>query len=48
VVRKGDTLWSLAEEYLGSGRRWQEIAEANPSVNPNKLLVGMQLKIPPK
>jgi nucleoid-associated protein YgaU len=29
VVTKGDTLWSIAEEHLGSGERWREIAELN-------------------
>lgn len=29
-VGSGDTLWSLAEEYLGSGERYGEIVDANP------------------
>ncbi len=28
-VRSGDTLWDLAEQYLGSGQRWHEIADLN-------------------
>lgn len=29
TVHRGDTLWSLAEEHLGDGQRWRELAEAN-------------------
>lgn len=28
-VRPGDSLWSIAEEHLGSGSRWREIADLN-------------------
>ena len=29
VVARGDTLWSIAEDHLGAGERWREIAELN-------------------
>lgn len=29
VVARGDTLWSIAENHLGAGERWREIAELN-------------------
>jgi len=29
VVRKADTLWDIAEAYLGDGLRWREIYELN-------------------
>jgi LysM repeat protein len=29
VVARGDTLWSIAEQRLGAGERWREIAELN-------------------
>jgi LysM repeat protein len=28
-VRKGDTIWSIAETHLGAGERWREIAGLN-------------------
>lgn len=28
-VRKGDSLWAIADEQLGDGQRWPEIAELN-------------------
>ncbi len=30
VVRKGDSLWKIAEELTGDGMNWQKIADANP------------------
>ncbi|MCO6391930.1 LysM peptidoglycan-binding domain-containing protein [Aliihoeflea aestuarii] len=47
TVVNGDNLWNLAEQYLGNGERWPEIAEANPELrNPNRLHVGQELTIP--
>ena len=46
VVRPGETYWSLAERYLGSGRRWREIAECNPTVEGSRLRVGQEIVIP--
>ncbi len=31
-VSKGDSLWSLAEKYLGRGSAWTCLAEANPAI----------------
>lgn len=48
TVSKGDSLWSIAKQQLGSGYRWTEIYEANKDQikNPNLLHVGQQLTIP--
>ncbi|WP_168207306.1 LysM peptidoglycan-binding domain-containing protein [Microlunatus elymi] len=49
VVRDGDDLWSLAEQYYGRGQEWRTIARANPSVlsgGPDRLLPGWRLIIP--
>ena len=48
VVQKGDSLWKIAKELLGSGSRWNELYEANRDVirNPNKIYVGLELAIP--
>ena len=45
VVAKGDTLWSLAVKYLGSGNRYPEIMELNNLINTT-IIPGMILKIP--
>lgn len=46
IVEEGDTLWSLAVRYLGDGKRWPEIQQLNDGVNPAKLPLGKELKIP--
>ena len=46
VVASGETLSSIAAKYLGSEARWEEIAKANPGVNPNSMRVGTKLTIP--
>ena len=45
-VRRGDTLWRIAEKQLGSGARWREIASANGISNPSRLRIGANLSIP--
>lgn len=48
TVVKGDTLWSIAQRYLGSGSRYSEIHDANRDVigsNPNSLKPGQVLTI---
>lgn len=47
VVKKGDTLWSIAESQLGDGFRWGEIAKANNLKN-DTVEVGMNLRLPEK
>lgn len=47
TVQSGDTLWEIAEKFLGSGTRYQEIQTLNDltgvTIFPNQVL-----KIPPK
>lgn len=47
-VTMGETLWSIAEKYLGDGTRYDELAKANgiASENINNIYVGQELKIP--
>lgn len=46
TVKKGDTLFSIAKNHLGSGRDWQKIAAANPGLTPTKLKAGQQIAMP--
>jgi len=46
TIRKGETLWSLATKYLGHGRRWTEIVDANPGLQPKRLPIGKTIRIP--
>ena len=45
VVKKGDSLWKIAQTMLNDGSRYQEIAEKNNIVNPNKIQVGQILRL---
>ncbi len=46
VVKKGDTLYSIAKAKYGDGKAWKKIADANPGVNPTTLKVGQTLVLP--
>lgn len=48
VVRAGDTLSKLSQQYYGNRTRWRDIYQANRGVMKNEgdLRVGMQLTIP--
>jgi len=47
-VRKDDSLYSIAEELLGSGRRWREIRDLNKDRlnNGSVLRIGIRLRMP--
>ena len=47
-VKKGDTLWKIAEHYYGDGSLYKDIFEANKDIlkDPNVIKVGQKLKIP--
>ena len=48
IVTPGESLWSIAEEFLGDGTQWPKIAEANESViaDPDLIQPGWQLVLP--
>ena len=48
TVERGDTLWGIAERYLGEGRRWREIHKANDELidDPDRIQPGMEIVIP--
>jgi len=49
VVRDGDTLWSIAQDQMGAGSRWEELFQANSDLmggDPDRLRAGMELVIP--
>ncbi|WP_194815939.1 LysM peptidoglycan-binding domain-containing protein [Nocardia sp. XZ_19_385] len=46
TVEPGDTMWAIAERFLGDGNRYQEIADASGIDNPDSIQPGQELKIP--
>lgn len=46
TVRSGDTLAAIAGRLYGSEQRWVQIAQANPRIDPLKLKVGQELRLP--
>lgn len=46
-VARGDSLWKLAQLYLGSGAQWRELAALNPQiVEPRRLQIGDWIRLP--
>ena len=45
TVKKGDTLWAIAQRYLGSGYKYKEIKDLN-ALNSDMIYAGQNLKIP--
>lgn len=47
IVKKGDTgFWGIARKALGDGRRWKEVRDLNPGVDPTKLQIGQKIRVP--
>ena len=47
-IKKGDTLWAIAGNFLGNGSRYPEIVEANLEVikDADKIYPGQKIRIP--
>ena len=47
-VKKGETLWKIAEQYYGDGNLYQKIFDANRDVlkDHNRINIGQKLRIP--
>lgn len=48
IIKKGDSLWSIAKKTLGRGLRWDEIAAANNLTQNSLILPGQKIIIPDK
>lgn len=47
-VRRGDTLFKLAQKHLGDGNRFRELAQLSGIRNPDKIQVGQIITLPGK
>lgn len=45
VVKKGDTLWAIAKQFLGDPLRYPELATLNNIKNPNLIYIGQEIRI---
>jgi nucleoid-associated protein YgaU len=46
TIKHGDTLWSIAASHYGDGKKWKQIADANPGISPSALRVGQTITLP--
>ena len=46
VIRSGDVLSVVAQRELGSSKRWREILDLNPGLDPDRLQVGQRITLP--
>lgn len=47
VVQPGDTLWSISERFFGNPLRFDAIAAWNQLDDPDRIVPGMSLRLPP-
>ena len=48
TIRDNDSLSKISQEVYGSQYYWPTIAKINKIANPNRILVGNKLELPPK
>ncbi len=47
TVKRGDSLWKLAQQNLGKGLRWHDLLAVNPGiVDANRIAAGSQIYLP--
>ena len=48
VQRRGETLPIIAKWYTGKSGNWKVLSKTNPRINPRRIKIGSQVKIPGK
>ena len=46
TVKKGESLWTIAQAKYGNGNKWKAIAAANPKLDPNHVRAGQTIVLP--
>lgn len=47
TIQSKDSLSGIAQRFLSDPKRWPEIAKLNRKLDPNKIVPGMRIKLPP-
>lgn len=48
VIKRRDTMSSIAQEWLGDASLWPRIAQANPRLDPMRMQIGQKIVLPPR
>ena len=46
VVKKGDTLWAIAQRTYGDGKQYRKIVAANPNIKGDRVFAGQKIVLP--
>lgn len=46
VVKKGDTLWAIAQRTYGDGKQYRKIVAANPNIKGDRVIAGQKIVLP--
>lgn len=46
TVKKGDTLWGIAQRTYGDGKQYKKIISANPGIKGEQVNVGQKIVLP--
>jgi 5'-nucleotidase len=46
VVKKGDTLWAIAQKQYGDGKQYKKIVAANPNIKGDRVMAGQKIVLP--
>ena len=46
VVKKNDSFSTISSRLYGTQKYWQQIQDLNPNVDPMKLKVGSEIRVP--
>jgi nucleoid-associated protein YgaU len=46
IIKKGETLWEIAQRAYGNGSLYKKIIKANPQIDINKLYIGQVVRVP--
>jgi 5'-nucleotidase len=46
VVKKGDTLWAIAQRTYGDGKQYRKIIAANPAIKGDRVIAGQKIVLP--